>query len=97
VLGEPDDPGVVLGRTAVVAERELLDPQHPRPGAELGGDPVQGRGAQPAESDDDRAVSGHPLLLLVPGGRGAAGKCGRRNCSRPSKNQTNDLVRFVHD
>jgi hypothetical protein len=55
VLGEADDPRVVLGRAAVVPELELLDPEDPRP--ELGGQPVERRRAQAPEADDDRAVT----------------------------------------
>jgi hypothetical protein len=75
VLGEPDDAGVVLGGSAVVAERELLDAQHGW--AQVRGEPVQRRRAEPAEADDDRPVVDHRWLLVV-GMRGDAASVGAR-------------------
>ena len=52
VVGQADDPAVVLARPVDVAELELLEAEDPI--AEPAAEPVGGSAADPAEPDDDR-------------------------------------------
>jgi len=56
VVGQPDDPAVILRSAVDVAQLELLEPQDPvtQPPAQ----PVDGAGADPAQADDDRVPFG---------------------------------------
>ena len=68
VLGEPDDPRVVLGGAAVVTELEPLQTEHAA--AVLTGEAVERGGAQSAAPDDDDVGA-------VRGGHGDQSRDGR--------------------
>ena len=64
VVGQADDPAVVLGRAVVVAELELLEAEDAvtQPAAQ----PVRGPRSDPAEPDDDRVpLRPHGLSLVA--------------------------------
>ncbi len=64
VLGQPNDPGMIVTGAVAVTEPELLQTENGRTG--LLREPVAGRGPQTAAADDndnDREVSVHALML----------------------------------